>query len=818
MFSNEQWLANPSSGFYNGVATQSLRFDQDSSTYLTRTPSSAGDKKTWTWSGWIKRASLISGSPYSGFGIIFAGGNEQNMWAIPANCTMIAYWINTEQLVVLGSGNTVLRQTSARQRDLSAWYHFVVAMDTTQGTANDRTKVYINGVQQTSFDTTNNVSQNTDLNINETSNHLIGGQQTSNIASYMNMYLAETNFVDGTALDASYFGETKNGVWIPKRYTGSYGTNGFRLQFAQVGVGTASTSTIGADTSGNTHHFTSSGIVASDCAMPDSPENNFATWNVLSKGAGTSTAEGNLKAIYSSNNQAGISSTFSVDTGKYYFEVGCQTASVLIGVAPSTYKNPDNINSTTGSIHYASGGNKSLAGTETSYGASYGDGDVIGVALNLDDGEVTFYKNNSSQGALSLTSGLSYGISSASGSSSSTFTVILNSGQDSSFAGTETAQGNTDGNSIGDFYYAPPSGFLALCTANLPEPTIGANSDTQADDYFNTVLYTGTGNTNAISGVGFQPDWLWLKKRGESDNHGLFDSTRGTNGRLQSDTEDVESTGGNQLDSFDSDGFTLDDNAEDQFNKNNVTFVAWNWKANGGTTTTNDASSTGIGTIDSVFQANTTAGFSIVTYTGNSTAGATVRHGLTVAPEMIIVKNRTNATYWCVYHKDVGVDRYIELDRTGASQAQGDYNMFNSTAPTSSVFSLGTLASTNTSHNYIAYCFHPVEGYSKFGGYVGNNAADGIFVYLGFRPAFIMIKRSNATEHWHILDNKRDSFNGVDNELWASLPNDESSGTERGDFLSNGFKIRGNNAGYNTSHNYIYMAFAEAPFKYANAR
>jgi len=375
---------------------------------------------------------------------------------------------------------------------------------------------------------------------------------------------------------------------------------------------------------------------------------------------------------------------------------------------------------------------------------------------------------------------------------------------------------------------AVPTGAKSLCSANLPEPTIGPNSTTQADDYFNTVLYTsdniGANGTQNVTGVGFKPDWVWLKNRtSNSTSHTLYDSNRGTGRHLSSDTTGAE-VGLNSeygyLGTFGDDGYTLRGGSTNAnyVNQSTDAYASWNWLANGGTTTTNDASSTGIGTIDSVFQANTTAGFSIVTYTGNSTAGATVRHGLTVAPEMIIVKNRTNATYWCVYHKDVGVDRYIELDRTGASQAQGDYNMFNSTAPTSSVFSLGTLASTNTSYNYIAYCFHPVEGYSKFGGYVGNNAADGIFVYLGFRPAFIMIKRSNATEHWHILDNKRDSFNGVDNELWASLPNDESSGTERGDFLSNGFKIRGNNAGYNTSHNYIYMAFAEAPFKYANAR
>ena len=800
MFSNEQWLANSGGDFYNGVATQSLRFERGGSAYLTRTPSSASNRKTWTWSAWVKRSNFIDGSN----ALFNAGsGTASFISRFEPNDTLRSYDYN-------GSFQ-LLADTPGVFRDVSSWYHIVFKWDTTQGTASDRYVVYINGVNQNVGSTF--PSQNYDGFLNTAVAHTIGQNSVSTFDGYM----AEINFIDGQALTPTSFGEFKNGVWIPVDTSGlTFGTNGFRLQFKETGVGTASTTTIGADTSGNTNHFTSSGIVASDCAMPDSPENNFCTWNPLSKGAGTSTAEGNLKAIYSSNNQAGISSTFSVDTGKYYFEVGCQTGSVFIGVAPSTYKNPANINSTTGSIHYASNGNKSLAGTQTSYGASYGNGDVIGVALNLDDGEVTFYKNNSSQGALSLTSGLSYGISSASGSSTSTFTVILNSGQDSSFAGTETAQGNTDGNDIGDFYYAPPSGFLALCTANLPEPTIGANSDTQADDYFNTVLYTGDNNARSIDDVGFQPDWLWTKSRSNAESHRLHDSSRGDNGtvmyELNSDNTEAEGTD-TLVTGFDALGFNIAAGGNTP-NVSGRTYVAWNWKANGGTTSSNTD-----GSITSTVQANTDAGFSIVSYTGTG-SNATVGHGLS-SVDMMIIKNRDDSANWITWHIAYSGGSYFqELNTTDGKNTSS--TPFNGTEPNGTVLALGTNNATNGSaDDMIAYCFHSVEGYSKFGSYTGNGNADGTFVFVGFAVKYLMVKRTDAVGTWRVVDTSRSTSNVTNdslapNESSAELVNNTSI---EWDLLSNGFKCRDAYGDLNASGgSYIYMAFAEAPFKYANAR
>jgi hypothetical protein len=767
---------NSSAGFYNGVVTTSLRFDKGSSSRLTFTPDSDGGD-TWTWSGWYKVSNGTGSSTVAD--VLFMTGDGAGI-----------QHRNTRALGLDDDGDTS-NLTTELFRDSSSWYHILA---NSNGTTS---KLFVNGTEVT-LSGSPNIGD-----INNSTEHYIGSADTN---YYTDGYLADINFVSGTALTPSSFTETKNGVLIPIKPNVTYGGNGWRLQFLQTGTN-ADANGIGADTSGNNNHWAVDNLNAHD-VVPDSPENNFCTWNSLSKGVGTTTTEGNLKAIYTSNNQAGISSTFSVDTGKYYFEVGCQTASVFIGVAPSTYKNPDNINSTTGSIHYADDGNKSLAGTETSYGASYGDGDVIGVALNLDDGEVTFYKNNSSQGALSLTSGLSYGISSASGSSTSTFTVILNSGQDSSFAGTETAQGNTDANGIGDFYYAPPSGFLALCTANLPEPTIGANSTTQADDHFESVLYEGDGSTQNIA-VNFKPDWTWIKNRDATDDHQLFDSSRGATNVLESNTTAAEAANDDTLTAFISTGFSLGDDVT--VNTNNESYASWNWLANGGTTSSNSD-----GSITSTVQANTDAGFSIVTYTGTG-SNATVGHGLSSVPQMYIVKRRSNTGNWYTYHESIGNTKRLRLDEN--SVATTESTAWNNTSPTSSVFSIGTSVDVNAGSNtYVSYCFHSVEGYSKIGSYTGNVALDGTFVYTGFEPAFILLTNTvNAGYNWSVWDGVRNPFNVATKHLFPDLAYVEGAFPSL-DLLSNGFKLRHPDLYYNAGVKFIYMAFAKSSFKYANAR
>jgi hypothetical protein len=332
-------------------------------------------------------------------------------------------------------------------------------------------------------------------------------------------------------------------------------------------------------------------------------------------------------------------------------------------------------------------------------------------------------------------------------------------------------------------------------------------------DYFNTVLYSGNGSTQTISGVGFQPDWTWIKCRSNADNHSLQDSVRGANKHMRSDSTLAETTSGTvHISSWNSDGFALG-SGDGQTNASSRTYVSWNWLA--GTSFSNDASATSVGTIDSSGSTNQTAGFSIVSWTGTGSAG-TVAHNLGSVPEWYIIKNRSDANNWAVYHhKSNSNPEQYALYLDGTSAATDDSGLANDTAPTSTVFSLTNGNYGNqSSYNYIGYFFSEVKGYSKFGSYTGNANTDGPFVYTGFKPAWIMVKATDAAKSWYMWDNKR-STNGsnvVDDQLLADTTDSEFDGSNI-DMLSNGFKFRGSGSGENGSGtNYIYMAFAESPF------
>jgi hypothetical protein len=340
---------------------------------------------------------------------------------------------------------------------------------------------------------------------------------------------------------------------------------------------------------------------------------------------------------------------------------------------------------------------------------------------------------------------------------------------------------------------------------------------------FAATTYTGTGSTqsvnNIVNGISFKPDFVWVKERTNNGfGHALFDSVRGAPARISSNLTEAENATGSfgQVSSFNSGGFTVATGSTSfgETGSNAYTYVAWNWKANGASVPNTN------GTITSQLSANTTAGFSVVTYTGTG-ANATVGHGLGVAPKMIIVKDRSVSTNWAVYHSSLTSAAYVLLLNLTAAETSAS-TFWNSTAPTSSVFSIGTSTATNTaSENYVAYCFAAVAGYSAFGSYTGNGSTtDGPFVYTGFRPRFVMIKdATNAATQWEMLDSSRNTSNIVNLRLLANLSNSES--TENFiDLLSNGFKVRpAFSSTINTSGaNLIYMAFAEVPFKYANAR
>ena len=336
------------------------------------------------------------------------------------------------------------------------------------------------------------------------------------------------------------------------------------------------------------------------------------------------------------------------------------------------------------------------------------------------------------------------------------------------------------------------------------------------NQHFDATLYTGTGSAQTITNAGgFQPDFVWIKDRSNGSNyHALFDVIRGTNNRLFSNATDAQNTTTGTLTAFNSNGFTL--GSQEGQNANGNSLVAWQWKA-GGASTVNTS-----GSISSNVSVNTTAGFSVVTYTGTGTA-ATVGHGLGVAPKMLIVKNRVQGTYgnWTVWHTTLTGSQYLALNATTATET--NTSRWNGTVPTSTVFSVGTDSFGNTNKSgdtYVAYCFAEVEGYSKFGSYTGNGSADGPFVYTGFRPKFLMFKTTTIIGHWVIVDTSRNTYNVIDNSLYPDTSGSEINTITDVDFLSNGFKWRGvlDNETNVNGEVYIYMAFAEAPFKYSSAR
>ena len=329
----------------------------------------------------------------------------------------------------------------------------------------------------------------------------------------------------------------------------------------------------------------------------------------------------------------------------------------------------------------------------------------------------------------------------------------------------------------------------------------------KSTDYFNTKLYTGTGSSQAITGVGFQPDLLWLKPRSTTGYHRLFDAIRGAGYQLYSNTTSASGLDTNQMSAFNSDGFTLGN--ETGSNANGTTFVAWNWKAG----TSISGSTVGLGTLKTYTgSVNTTAGFSVIKYTGNGTAGHQFPHGLGVAPKMVIVKRLNTSAQWNVYHASTGSTGATYLNDTGGfNTVQG---FWNNAAPNSTSMPLGTDAAGNgNGDTYIAYCFRDVVGYSKFGSYTGNGSTDGTFVYTGFKPAWVLTKASSRTGRWRVWDNKRSTFNVADKRLDPSSSDAENTGsTEAIDMISNGFKIRTSEGQFNGSgETNIYMAFASAP-------
>ena len=781
--------------------SRSVRLRSSASAYFNRTPASATNRQTWTWSGWIKRGVL---------------GSQCDLFCGDSSTTISEINIGSDDtLKFWQSGTTLARQSTAVFRDPSAWYHIVVVLDTTNATAQNRCRMYVNGVEITTWTTNNTITQNAQFGINTATAHNLGRSTAANI--YFDGYLTEINFIDGQALTPSSFGETNSitGVWQPKKYAGTYGTNGFYLNFSDNSNNTATT--IGKDYSGNGNNWTPNNINVS--AYTGTPPNNtsydsmldvpsgsgyadggngrgnYATLNPLDKNAGTTPSNANLTWTASTPWRP-ARATFGMTTGKWYWEVTASGANCMVGIGTATAAIGDNNypgKDANGWGYFDSNGNKFNNGSGSAYGASYTTNDVIGVAFDADSGTLTFYKNNASQGTAftGLTSG-------------PYFPMIGN-------------EGSTSYHNFGQrpFSYTPPTGFKALNTTNLSDPTVKNGAG-----YFAATLYTGNNTSqsisNAVNGTSFQPDFVWIKNRSGAISHSLYDSVRGAGWRLASNETTAQLNYTSQMTAFNSNGFSVA-TTNNEVNESPTSYVGWQWKANG-TGVSNTA-----GTITSTVSANTTSGFSIVTYTGQEPTPGTIGHGLGTAPFMIITKNRSGTGNWAVYHKFMDASSpqayYAQLNSTSARINATD--IWNNTAPTSTVFSVGNAGTTNASgSSFVAYCFAPINSYSAFGSYTGNGSTDGPFVFCGFRPRFILVKSSSGAFDWHITDTSRSTYNQADTVLF---PNSSAAETNGGgyyyDLLSNGFKCRNLGSATNGSGaTYIYAAFAENPLKFSNAR
>jgi len=936
---------------------RSLRFNSADSAYLNRTPASAGNRKTWTWAGWVKRSKL---------------GAEQFLF----NCRDTAFFrfvITSSDTFAIwdrDSGDVTQFQLITTQvfRDPSSWFHVVLSIDTTQSTSSNRAKLYINGVQVTTFSTATYPNLNHDLDFNRNVAHWIGWEGLGS-PYYLDSYLADVHFIDGQALDPTSFGEfdATTGVWNPIAYTGSYGTNGFHLDFADNSSAAAlgydaagsndwtvnnisveptaypvsayrentsatsqtwdsssaasSTSSsldedeiywadlggsvttnyvkvdvtvTGTDTNpanyfiyyssssaslgsatwtlpwavaggSTTGSFTLTlsgaaitgryfGIVNGNGGTPatfvfsnlrvyngnpkdndslrDSPTNgdtandtgaggevpgNYCTLNPLTASSYISLSNGNLDSVGTTSADNGNArSTIGFTSGKWYIEFTCgSTASNAysnnprVGIIPAAQAgNPANgstgsVGAGTNSCAYYRDGKKYIAGSESAYGSSWTTGDVIGIAIDADNGAIYFSKNGTYQNSGVPTSG-----------ASKTGAAFTWTGASIEYVFALSQYNGTAGScNFGQrsWAYAAPAGFKALCTANLPEPTIEDPSTVM-----DVALYTGNGTSQSVTlpGTGFEPDFVWLKARNDgADHHHLFDTIRGAGKRIFSNLTNAESTDATTLTSFDSSGFSV--GAQTAVNGSGDSMVGWCWDA--GTSTASNTS----GTITSSVRANASAGFSIVSYTvptGLSTGTyISIGHGLNVLPGLIILKERNNVDDWLVIHKDYfSTQQYLYLNQTAAISGAGTAW---GAGITSSVFGQRIGSLSGGGEDCIAYCFAPVEGYSAFGSYTGNGSTDGPFVYTGHRVRWILIKRTDSTGNWNIYDTQRNLYNTMNLQLVANASDAENT-TTGGlvDTVSNGFKLRGTGNTTNASGaTYIYAAFAENPFA-LNAR
>ena len=805
---------------------RSLRFDNAASAYLNRTPSLAGNLTTWTFSAWIKKS-----NPFATIQWIFqatgSGGTQND-----------GIFFDASDRLCVNFNNSAVLVSTAVFRDPGAWMNIVVAVDTTQFTPADRFKVYINGQAYTTWTTASYPVQNTNGFINGAFQHFIGRNTGGN---YISCYMTEVQFINGAQANPSQFGITSpiTNEWQPISYIGSYGTNGFYLNFSDNSNTTATT--LGKDYSGNGNNWTPNNFSVASGLNNDSVidvptrwddggncRGNYPVWNpVIQNNNSGMISDGNLRATMNNstyNENYAISTVNVPNTGKWYFECTVVTSvnTLIIGVArQNTLYGSTATNA--GIRAYANNGNKNSA-TSTTYGATYTTNDVIGVAVNSDAGEITFYKNGVSQG-------LAFADLNTAGGPWAPFTlnttnnngvVTLNAGQQA-------------------FAYTPPTGFKAINTFNMPLPTI-----TSGQEYFEPRLYTGNGFVQSISNLEFKPAFCWIKSLGIVEFGRMVDSLRGATLAVYSGSNVGQQTESNGLTSFDVNGFTVGSSggASAGYNASGQNYISWNWIAS--QTTVNNTS----GTISSQTRSNPTAGFSIVKYTGTG-VNATVGHGAGATPVFMIIKNLTSTADGRVYHASVGATAYQNFTSTPVTNGPTtSATTFNNTAPTSTVFSVGTDASVNAlGDEYIAYVWAAVPGFCAFGTYTSSTQLP--YQHCDFLPAAVISFAgglsgvdNNTVPKFVVKDDARASYGNaailnasivnsdVENSNSSSSANNAAAGVPV-DLISSGWKTRGSTtvpaSGDGANGNNLlssspsvaqmyWIAWAKSPAKFTNAR
>ena len=778
---------------------------------FTRTQTATGNQKVWTWSAWVKKWA-DGGTSH----LFSSEGSNDGIAAIYFNGNKIHTYFDTSGANPYGAIN------DRYHRDPSSWMHIVWQVDA----LNTTQRIWINGQEESVA--SGNAPPNYAYSMNQSGKSLglgisgFGGSHTNGT------YLAEVHHSDGYKYDPSYYGytEPQTGIWRPKKVTGIlYGTNGFYLDFSDNSTAAA----LGKDRSGNGNDWSTNGSISvandkTNDSLLDTPTNNFCTLNPIRRQANDCIFDqGNLQATGSSSSYPGAAANVALSSGKWYYEfqIDTKVSTPMCGVIKNDYSSGG-----AGRILYRSGGHYVMHdGAEPTTPDSYGVGDIIGVAIDLDDaaGKIRFYKNGTLQTVDSALSNVKSHLS------ISTLGGLL------PYVQMYTNDVCTVNFGQRPFSYTPPSGHKKLIVnTNNSFLDNGTAPILDPKEHFNILLWTGNGSASRdITGLQYKPDLVWIKRRGGAQTHSWQDSLIGfgDDKTLRTDTTGALDTNGNLYgyinytlkDGFNINGGTQASSNDSRTNavSSNNTYVAWCWKAGGSSNTfnvdgkgyaTDAAAGLDNGTISLTgASVNTEAGFSIVTYAGTDTGSSqTIPHGLNKPPQFWMWKRLTGTSNWTAYTTAIdGSSDYLLLNST-AAVASGVSPW--STLPTSSVVTVGTNNNDtcNAGDNYVMYSWHSVPGYSKFGSYTGNNDADGVYVHLGFRPAFLMIK-NNTGDNWYISDVKRDPFNVHDHRLFADTNSAEGGvGQEHVDFLSSGFKFRRVKAPFNTNGTkFFYMAFAE---------